>query len=344
MQRSDQINELAAALAKAQGAMSNAPKDGAIASGPKRYRYATLGSIWDACRPHLAANTLAVTQDAEVGAAGIKLTTLLMHGSGQFVSNELVMPVSSRDEKGIGQAMTYARKYALAAMVGVAPDDDEPRSAGGGEMGIHDKQIAAVKALCEELGESNQMLWARLSRQYATTTLGTLSEAQAAELCGQLRSELAARGLPAQLTPPQTPAAAAPAAAPSGGTPATLQEALAGEKAAGAVAARNGQIPDADLQTHLVGALSSLFALAPAKLQMGETLQQAEHRVYRGMLARRGVQPLLPPPPEVVRSLIFDLERKVAELVEARRAAGVTCTAPAVAPAPPAVKRPEPPY
>lgn len=127
MIHSEQINELAAALAKAQGQIQGAKKD---STNPHfKSDYADLASVWDACRQALSGNGLSVAQSAENGEHGYGVTTLLMHTSGQWISGTLYLKPSKDDPQGAGSALTYARRYALAAMVGVAPDDDDGNAA-----------------------------------------------------------------------------------------------------------------------------------------------------------------------------------------------------------------------
>lgn len=129
MNKSEQINELAVALSKAQGAIKGAIKD--TANPFFKSKYADLSSVWEACRSQLAANGLAVVQTPCQGEAGITVETMLMHSSGQWVSNQFTMPVAKADAQAVGSAITYARRYALAAMVGIAPEDDDGNSASG---------------------------------------------------------------------------------------------------------------------------------------------------------------------------------------------------------------------
>jgi len=131
MTTSDTINELAAALAKAQGKIKGATKD---ADNPFfKSKYADLASVWDACRAELAANGLSVVQAprASVYEGGwvIEVETRLLHGSGQWMSESLSLPVGKPDAQGVGSAITYARRYALASFVGVAPEDDDGNAA-----------------------------------------------------------------------------------------------------------------------------------------------------------------------------------------------------------------------
>lgn len=131
MQTSPTIAALAAALAKAQGEIEGATKD---ASNPAfRSKYATLASIWDACRAALSKNGIAVVQSPGTDDAGaVTMTTMLIHSSGQWMQGALAVKPMKPDAQGVGSVVTYLRRYALAAMVGVAPDDDDDGEAGVG--------------------------------------------------------------------------------------------------------------------------------------------------------------------------------------------------------------------
>ena len=128
MQTSDSVNELFSALAKAQGVMAGAKKD---TSNPFfKSKYADLAAIWDACREALSANGLSVIQMTEPTLeGGVVVVTRLCHSSGQWVEGTLAMPVSKADAQGYGSSLTYCRRYALAAAVGVAPEDDDGNAA-----------------------------------------------------------------------------------------------------------------------------------------------------------------------------------------------------------------------
>jgi hypothetical protein len=107
----------------------------------------------------------------------------------------------------------------------------------------------------------------------------------------------------------------------------TLQEALTEVKRVDEVHSAEVASREADSASALTSALSSLFALAPARRQAGESAKHAEERAYREMLARRGIVGLMPATPEVIRELTATIERRVAELVEQARTRGDTCRA-----------------
>jgi hypothetical protein len=131
---SETINDLAAALALAQGEMEGASKDGTnpaykTADGG-RVKYATLSAVWDACRAALSKNGLSVVQSpGAVNDNCLTLTSILLHKSGQFIQDEFTLPVAQLSPQGAGSAATYARRYALMALVGVAAEDDDGQHA-----------------------------------------------------------------------------------------------------------------------------------------------------------------------------------------------------------------------
>ena len=128
MQKSEEINELATALTKAQGGLEGAKMDGV--NPFFKAKYATLASVWDACRKPLTDNGLSVVQTCSVGdGEGLILDTTLLHTSGQWISGELAIKPTKNDPQGIGSAITYARRYGLAAIIGICPEDDDAESA-----------------------------------------------------------------------------------------------------------------------------------------------------------------------------------------------------------------------
>ena len=142
MQRSESINELAAALAKAQGQMSGAKRD---SENPFfKSKYADLQSVWDACRFPLSSNGLAIVQLPRFTEQGVEVETSLVHSSGQMISETLAVPVSKQDAQGVGSAITYARRYALAAFVGVCPEDDDGNAAAEAYKQLREKTKALL--------------------------------------------------------------------------------------------------------------------------------------------------------------------------------------------------------
>jgi len=128
MNKSEQINELATALAKAQGQIEGASKD---KTNPHfRSKYADLSSVVEAIQKPLSAHGLSFIQVSHDSDDCAKVETLILHASGQWISAGAVsVPVSKRDAQGYGSALTYARRYSLSAAFGVAPEDDDGNAA-----------------------------------------------------------------------------------------------------------------------------------------------------------------------------------------------------------------------
>lgn len=127
MNKSDSIGKLAEALSMAQGAMQNAKKD---SSNPfYKSKYADLASVIDAVRRPLSDNGLSFSQLVEEADHSAKITTMLMHSSGEWLSSVISLTPTKDDPQGMGSAITYARRYALGAILGVASEEDDDGNA-----------------------------------------------------------------------------------------------------------------------------------------------------------------------------------------------------------------------
>lgn len=123
MNQSESINELAMALAKAQGQIVPALKD---SNNPFfKSSYADLSSVWAACREPLSSNGLAVLQTLEHIDGVLNLVTTLAHASGQWIRSNLPVITQKADIQSLGSAITYCRRYSLSALVGVVADADD---------------------------------------------------------------------------------------------------------------------------------------------------------------------------------------------------------------------------
>ena len=127
MPTSTSIAALAAALVKTQSALNGAKKD---STNPHfKTAYADLASVWDACRAPLANAGLSIVQLVSSDSTHAIIETILAHSSGEWVSSTLAVPLTKSDAQGLGSAITYGRRYALAAIVGVCPADDDGEAA-----------------------------------------------------------------------------------------------------------------------------------------------------------------------------------------------------------------------
>jgi hypothetical protein len=131
---SESVAAIATALAKAQTELSNPEKAmvGTIynnrSESPQSFRYASLSSGLDIVRKALGGHQIAIAQTTDIDRTNgtVNLTTLLLHTSGEWISSD--WPVCQLSEtsapRRMGAALTYARRYALFTMVGIAGDDD----------------------------------------------------------------------------------------------------------------------------------------------------------------------------------------------------------------------------
>lgn len=162
--QSDSIDKLAAALAKAQGAMHAVAKD---ATNPFfNSKYATLAATWDAIRGPLTDNGLAVVQTTALVETGGVLETTLVHSSGQWIRGQYPLNPSKSDPQGLGSCVTYARRYALQAIAGVCPDDDDGNIANNRdpEARATAKKPAAAKSAAKKAETQHDLTAVELSQ------------------------------------------------------------------------------------------------------------------------------------------------------------------------------------
>lgn len=127
MQKSENINELATALATAQGNIKAAKED---SENPFfKSNYADLSSVWDACRKPLTDNGLSIIQTTNNSEDKVIIETTLLHKSGQWITSTLSLKPKADDPQSIGSTITYGRRYSLSAMVGVCSEEDDDGNA-----------------------------------------------------------------------------------------------------------------------------------------------------------------------------------------------------------------------
>ena len=135
MNQSDTLGKLAGALATVQGQL----KPANLNAHGHHNEYADIGSVISSARKLLADNGLSVSQfpGETLTADGAKhyatLTTILMHESGEWLSQDLTMPLAKVDPQGYGSAITYARRYALASVLGIVAGEDDDANAATGQ-------------------------------------------------------------------------------------------------------------------------------------------------------------------------------------------------------------------
>lgn len=179
MQSSDEINEIAAALAKAQGQIKNPAK---TRENPHfRSAYADLATGLNGLRPALSAQGIAIVQATDINRDGVFLVTRLIHSSGQYIGCIYPVASSSADHQKLGAALTYSRRQSIFALVGVAGEDEDDDGEGTKGKGngkddavrtaynaspgyptevdepfVSDLQIAELRARMAEVGADEQ--------------------------------------------------------------------------------------------------------------------------------------------------------------------------------------------
>lgn len=127
MEKSEQLNELFSALAKAQAQIKGTPKD---ASNPfYKSSYSTLDQCWESARGPLSSNGLSVVQIVQEIDGKMFLVTILGHSSGQFITSKMPMVLPKADPQTLGSVTSYCRRYSLCAMVGLSSSDDDGEQA-----------------------------------------------------------------------------------------------------------------------------------------------------------------------------------------------------------------------
>jgi hypothetical protein len=147
MRTSEQINELATALAAAQATYPPIGKDKTAKAGSYSYDYADLATVLEAVRPALAKQGIAVVQSASAEAQMVTVVTRLMHSSGQWIESSLSVEAETTAPQKLGSAISYARRYGLLALAGVAPADEDD----DGQAAHHERRPAKAP---EKVGET----------------------------------------------------------------------------------------------------------------------------------------------------------------------------------------------
>lgn len=134
MEKSEEIDKLATALAKFQGSLEQPSLNSEVkvktkTGGEYKFKYADLSECKRAAKQPLADNELSVCQLIE---DDYSIRTILLHSSGQWISSKVRMPSNTADAQSIGSAITYAKRYAFCAILGIVADDDEDANIASG--------------------------------------------------------------------------------------------------------------------------------------------------------------------------------------------------------------------
>jgi len=193
MKKSESIQNLAAALAAFQGDCPKVDLDREVSvrmktGGQYKFKYATFAGIISTVRPVMKKHKLAFSQ--LIGDGG-KVTTILMHESGEYISSEFQISPKSGSPQEIGSAISYAKRYALAAILGIAADDDD-------DANIAEQNQYEVKSKPKN-GSKQQTYTLGMFRKHREGYIGKMNEGKTAS---QLVEALHKRGfiVPAEVT------------------------------------------------------------------------------------------------------------------------------------------------
>jgi len=127
MDKSESIKALSGALNKAQNEMGGAVKD---AKNPFfKSKYADLSAVVKAIKEPFASNGLSYSQFPINDGDKVGVETILMHESGEWLSQSFTVRLTKQDAQGAGSAITYCRRYALQAIAGIPSEDDDGQAA-----------------------------------------------------------------------------------------------------------------------------------------------------------------------------------------------------------------------
>jgi hypothetical protein len=170
--QSESLTEIGHALAAAQASMGIAIKDtrGQIGQN-KNYKYADLASVMNAAHDALEANKLSVIQRPMPSDVGVCIQTMILHESGEWISDGgLHLPLQKIDPQGAGSSITYARRYGLAAMLGIVQDDDDAASA------VAQQDAPAAKKASKPAQTAVEAIASQLDATPATTTVSAAAD------------------------------------------------------------------------------------------------------------------------------------------------------------------------
>jgi hypothetical protein len=157
---SDLQPDLAAALVAFQASAPSINKGRTAliptkSGGSYSYKYADLSDIWDAIREPLKANGLAVTQSLTGGSSGFMgIRTTVWHKSGQSTEDTVELAINSRTPQEVGSQVTYFKRYALSALLGLSTEDDDDGAAASRSRPAEAPQRTDLDDALEELDDA----------------------------------------------------------------------------------------------------------------------------------------------------------------------------------------------
>jgi hypothetical protein len=230
MNKSEQTADLFKAIVDAQVELKNPNKNRTVNVGKYSYKYAELSNIIDETKPVLMKHGLAVIQGSKPSEAGIIISTMLVHTTGQWIESELQIAYSSQGRMNtaqeMGSAITYGRRYALSSILNISADEDDdaqnlPKptpttphpttppaktytqpNQGSGLM-ASDKQVGLIHMLLEKSGIDKTVVY----KKFGVESSKQMNMAQASECITKLNEYIAkkeAHNAPSPIEPPPT--------------------------------------------------------------------------------------------------------------------------------------------
>src|SRR5574343_291930 len=130
MEMSEQVDKLFEALVGVHTDLMMVKADSKVQAGAVKYKYASLEAVLETIKPVLGHAGLAISQfPSHVPDGDVGLTTLVIHESGQWLRDTMSIPLAKKDAQGYGSALSYARRYGIMAVLGLATDDDDGATA-----------------------------------------------------------------------------------------------------------------------------------------------------------------------------------------------------------------------
>lgn len=152
MDHSETIGAVSKALVAACGEVGNAVKD---STNPHfKSKYASLNSVLDTIKPVFAKHGLAIVQFPAAGGDDAALLSVVLHESGEYLSMLAGCPIQKQDPQGVGSAYTYLRRYSLAAIAGIAQEDDDGNASSYGPDHTANRGGKSPGLRCPECGSA----------------------------------------------------------------------------------------------------------------------------------------------------------------------------------------------
>lgn len=192
MRKSESIENLAKALSKFQSEVTN-PKN--TQDNPfYNSKYAPLQDVLNLVRPLLSKYGLSVIQHPSGDGEHISISTVLLHESGEWIEfDPLVLKAEKVTPQGAGSAITYGRRYALSAVLGIASEDDDDANAfennpskQEAQRTLTDAQIKRLYAIATSAGITHEQVKKAIKKDYKKDSAKELTKQEYDELCNRL--------------------------------------------------------------------------------------------------------------------------------------------------------------